>query len=438
MTSPTASERRRRDRLIIVLSVVLSLLLVGSCFAVPYMPYILTGGGASREGRGALRDKAAGGEESAELVGVLRGSEAYARAQNIVEANYVDEVDPGCLLRSAARGIRRLSETGADEGTLVERGITAMVDSLDDPFSSFMSADELAMLDTQLSGRLSGIGVALEKVKNEIRVTRVIEGTPAHEAGLQDGDIVKEVDGRDVGSMELEEAVFLIRGPEGTKVRLGLVRPPSLEVNHYEIVRREIEIPVIRTEMREGGVGYLRLTDWTEDVDDKVSQALADFSSRRAKSLVIDLRSNPGGYMEPAIRVADMFLREGVIVSSRGRVGGTTRDYRADGEVEWDLPVVVLINRGTASSSEIFSAALRENDRCVLVGETTFGKGSIQKIFRHEDGTGLRLTIARYYTPKGVSIDDEGIAPDIKAKNPVVGEEDVQLERALEAARAGP
>ena len=255
MTSPTASERRRRDRLIIVLSVVLSLLLVGSCFAVPYMPYILTGGGASREGRGALRDKAAGGEESAELVGVLRGSEAYARAQNIVEANYVDEVDPGCLLRSAARGIRRLSETGADEGTLVERGITAMVDSLDDPFSSFMSADELAMLDTQLSGRLSGIGAALEKVKNEIRVTRVIEGTPAHEARLQDGDIVKEVDGRDVGSMELEEAVFLIRGPEGNKGGLGLVRPPSLGGNQFEIGRRGVGNPVIRIEMKDGGVG---------------------------------------------------------------------------------------------------------------------------------------------------------------------------------------
>lgn len=437
LSDPLGGERRRRDRLVIVVSIALSLLLVGSCFAVPYL--LTRGGpsGSSREGGGGAGavDRAEREGSSPELEETLQESDAYARAQDIVEDNYVDEVSGDYLLASAARGIRRLAEAGAEEGALVERGITAMVDSLDDPFSSFMSADDLAMLDTQLSGRLSGIGVALEKVKNEIRVMRVLEGTPAQEAGLQDGDIVKEVDGRDLGGMELEEAVFLIRGPEGTRVRLGIVRPPSLDVVYFDIVRREIEIPVIKTEVREGGVGYLRLTDWTEDVDEKLSQALADLSSRGARSLVIDLRSNPGGYMEPAIRAADMFLREGVIVSSRGRVAGATREYRADGEVEWDLPVVLLINRGTASSSEIFSAALRENDRCALVGETTFGKGSIQKIFRQEDGTGLRLTIARYYTPSGSSIDDEGISPDIAIKNPVVGEQDLQLERALELAR---
>lgn len=432
--------RRRRDRAIIICSIIISLLLVGSCFAVPY---ILTRETSSRSTRDEGASSASGGkayreeEGTRELEEALLESDAYTRAQGIVEDNYVDEVDADYLLGSAARGIRRLSGEGAGESALVERGITAMIDSLDDPFSSFMSADELAMLDTQLSGRLSGVGIALEKVKSEIRVTRVLEGTPAQEAGLQEGDIVKEVDGQEVGSMELEEAVFLIRGPEGTTVRLGIVRPPSLEVAYYDIVRREIEIPVIETEVKEGDVGYLRLTDWTEDAQEKIAQALSDMASRGAKSLVIDLRSNPGGYMEPAIKAADMFLRDGVIVSSRGRVGGATRDYRADGEVKWDLPVILLINRGTASSSEIFSAALRENGRCVLVGETTFGKGSIQKIFRQDDGTGLRLTIARYYTPSGSSIDDEGISPDVAVKNPVVGDEDLQLEKALELAREG-
>ncbi len=439
LKEPLADDRRRRDRLIIVISILLSLFLVGSCFAVPYLltrdktPH-------STQDKDSRPRSSAGAEEDGsarELEKSLLESDAYTRAQDIVEANYVDEVDEDLLLGSAARGIRRLHGEEAGEEALVERGITAMIDSLDDPFSSYMNADDLAMLDTQLSGRLSGVGVALEKVKNEVRVTRVLEGTPAHEAGLQEGDIVKEVDGRALEGMELEEAVFLIRGPEGTTVRLGIVRPPSLEVTYYDIVRREIEIQVIASELREGDVGYLRLSDWTEDAQEKMSQALSDLASRGAKSLVIDLRSNPGGYMEPAIRAADMFLRDGVIVSSRGRVAGATRDYRADADVEWDLPVVVLINRGTASSSEIFSAALRENERCVLVGETTFGKGSIQKIFRQEDGTGLRLTIARYYTPSGSSIDDEGIAPDVAVKNPVVGEEDLQLEKALEVARSG-
>jgi len=312
-----------------------------------------------------------------------------------------------------------------------------MIDSLDDPHSSFMSEEELTVLDTQLSGRLSGIGVVMETVKNEIRVIRVLLGTPAQEMGLQDGDIVKEIDGKDVTGMGLDEVVTMIRGPEGTTVKLGVVRPPSSDIKDFDIVRREIEIPVVETEMKEGGVGYLHLTDWTQDVDQKISEALADLRSKGAKSLVIDLRSNPGGYMEPAIRAADMFLRDGVIVSSRGRVAGTTKEYTADGDVQWDLPVTILVNRGTASSSEIFAAALRENERAVLVGETSFGKGSIQKIFRQDDGTGVRLTIARYYTPSGASIDDEGITPDILVSNPVIGEQDLQLEKAVETAISG-
>jgi carboxyl-terminal processing protease len=264
-----------------------------------------------------------------------------------------------------------------------------------------------------------------------------LDGTPAQEVGLQEGDIVREVDGKDVSGVDISEAVSLIRGPEGTTVRLGIMRPPSSDIKYFDIVRREIEVPVVEVEMKEGGVGYLRLTDWTQDVDTKISEALADLKAKGAKSLIIDLRSNPGGYMDPAIKAADLFLRDGMIVSSRGRVAGASKEYTADGEVEWDLPVTILVNRGSASSSEIFAAALRENDRCVLVGETTFGKGSIQKIFRQDDGSGVRLTIARYYTPSGASIDDEGITPDVLVKNPVLGEQDLQLEKALELAASG-
>ena len=257
------------------------------------------------------------------------------------------------------------------------------------------------------------------------------------EVGLLEGDIVKEVDGTDIGGMDISEVVTLIRGPEGTTVRLGIRRPPSADLTYFDIVRREIEIPVIELEMKEGGVAYLSVTDWTQDVDVKISEALAELSSQGAVSLIIDLRLNPGGYMDPAIKAADLFLRDGIIVSSKGRVAGATREYEADSEVQWDLPVVILVDRGSASSSEIFSAALRENERCVLVGETTFGKGSIQKIFRQDDGTGLRLTIARYYTPSGASIDDEGITPDVQVKNPVVGDQDLQLEKAIELALSG-
>jgi len=298
-----------------------------------------------------------------------------------------------------------------------------------------MSREELEMLDTQLSGHFSGVGIAMRKVKNEIMVVQVLEGTPAQEAGIREGDVVKEVDGRDVTAMDLDEVVMLIRGPEGTTVSLGIYRPSSPELLRFEIVRREIQIPVLRKEVKEGGVGYIQLTDWTEDADQRIREALSELEGEGARSLVIDLRSNTGGYMDPAINAADLFLRQGVIVTSRGRVPGTDREYQADAEASWDLPLVVLVNRGTASSSEIFAAALRDNQRCTLVGETTFGKGSIQKIFRQEDGTGIRLTIARYYTPQGVNLDEEGLVPEVLVKNPVVGEEDLQLEKALEIAR---
>ena len=436
MAYPKPDTGTRRDRTVIIVAIVLSLLLVGACFAVPYL--LTSGDSSSESGRETDTSAAtAADEEDVELEQFLGDSSSYMDAQDIVEDNYVEEVSGDELLYAGARGIRRMSEQGADEEVLVDRGITAMIDSLDDPHSSFMSAEELTALDTQLSGRLSGIGVAMETVKNEIRVVKVLEGTPAQEVGIQDGDIVKEVDGMDVTGMEISEVVTYIRGSEGTTVKVGIVRPPSSDIKYFDIVRREIEIPVVETEMKEGGVGYLRVTDWTADVDQKISSALADLQGQGARSLIIDLRANPGGYMEPAIRAADMFLRDGIIVSSRGRIAGVDKEYTADGEVQWDLPVTILVDRGTASSSEIFSAALRENDRCTLVGATTFGKGSIQKIFRQDDGTGLRLTIARYYTPSGISIDDEGITPDVLVSNPVVGEQDLQLDKAVEIAASG-
>ncbi len=435
MDALSEEDRRRRDRFMIVLAVVLSLLLIGSCFA---LPYLLTGS-REKKSQGPAAGETGGAAKEVEwqkLEGFLKSSQSYLSAQGVVEGNFVEEVRGEDLLRSAARGISRMAAGGAENDALVARGIEAMLDSLDDPFSARMSAEQLDMLETQLSGRFSGIGVAMQKVKNEIRIVQVLENTPAQEVGLREGDIVREVDGRNVASLDLDEVVMLIRGPEGTRVKLGIARPGEPDLLHFEIVRRQIEIPVMQVEMKEQEVGYIRLSDWTEDADDRMKEALAELKRKGARSLVVDLRSNPGGYMEPAIKAADLFLRDGVIVTSRGRTAGVSREYRADGEVSWDLPLVVLVNRGSASASEIFAAALRDNDRCLLVGETTFGKGSIQKIFHQPDGTGIRLTIARYYTPKGINIDDQGIAPDILVKNPLVGGDDTQLERALQAARS--
>ncbi len=430
---PSAEELKRRDRRIAAVAVAVSMLLVGSCFAVPYLLTSTgrrSGNGTAVREAGEFRSGSAG-----ELRDILLESETFRRARDIVAGNFVEEVGEEELLEGAARGIRRLAESGAGRDALVARGVESMLDSLDDPFTSYMTAEELEMLDTQLSGHFSGIGVAMQKVKNQIRVVQVLEGTPAQEAGIREGDVVLQVDGRDVTDLELDEVVMLIRGPEGTAVRIGISRPGEPEVLHFRLIRREIEIPVMEKRLEEGGVGYIRLTDWTQDAAERLRDALQELRSTGASSLVLDLRSNPGGYMEPAIEAADLFLRGGTIVTSKGRVAGVNRVYEADGEVAWDLPVYVLINRGSASASEIFAAALRDNHRCLLVGETTFGKGSIQQIFRQPDGTGIRLTIARYYTPGGINIDDQGIDPDIVVKNPLVGDEDLQLERALQVAR---
>lgn len=425
-------EAKRRDRRIAILAVALSLLLVGSCFAVPYL---LTSAGR-RAGEGSTNGDEDVQKSADELRDLLLESDSFRRAREIVKGNFVEEVGEDELLGAAARGIRRLARSSADREALVVRGVESMLDSLDDPFSAFMTAEELEMLDTQLSGHFSGIGVAMQKVKNQIRVVQVLEGTPAQEAGIREGDIVREVDGRDVNELDLDEVVMLIRGPQGTTVRIGVSRPGEPEVLNFDIVRREIEVPVMEVGLKEGGVGYVRLTDWTQDAAERLREAVAGLQAQGATSLLIDLRSNPGGYMEPAIEAADLFLRGGTIVSSRGRVAGVNRVYEADEGVSWDLPVYVLVNRGSASASEIFAAALRENNRCLLIGETTFGKGSIQQIFRQPDGTGIRLTIARYYTPLGTNIDDQGIVPDIPVKNPLVGGEDLQLERALQEARS--
>ncbi|MHB8780530.1 MAG: S41 family peptidase [Candidatus Geothermincolia bacterium] len=365
----------------------------------------------------------------------LEGAAAFEAALDTISDSFYEEVDGDVLIEAANRGIRRMVDAGeTDETELTERAITAMIDSLDDPFSEYMNASELAQLETQLSGHFGGVGISLTSVRNEIRVNKVLEGTPAEAAGIDDGDVLAEVDGESTANMDINDVVTRVRGPEGTHVRLGVRRANSSELLYFDIVRGTIDLQVIETSMVQPDIGLIRLADWTENISDKVAQALSDLQRQGARGIIVDLRSNPGGYFEEARQVADFFLRSGTIVSSQGRNGSNNRTYEADAEILSDLPLVILIDRLSASASEIFAGAIQDNSRGVLVGQTSFGKGSIQKIFVQEGG-GLRLTIAKYLTPSGVNIDDEGIEPDELVSNPVVGEEDLQEARALEVMR---
>ncbi len=416
----------RKDKWLIIVTVALSLMVVSACFITPYL---------FRSKTTILEEVKVEG-----LNPVLKQSTSFNNALRTVENNYVEEVNQKELLDAAERGVQRLEREEAGEEAIVRRGIVSMINRLHDPFTEYMDAKEVEMLDTQLSGHFSGIGAVMASVRNEIIVEKVLSGTPAEEAGLQDGDIVKTVDGKDVTGMELSDVVMMIRGPEGTMVVLEIRRANLSSLLRFEIIRREIEIPVIRVELRPNRIGYISMTDWTENVDGKLQDALLDLRLKGARGLIIDLRSNGGGYMDPAIAAADLFLDHGVIVSSKGRISGTNQQVEAEKGSQWDLPVVILVNRGTASSSEIFSAALHDNSRAVLVGETTFGKGSIQKLFRQSDGSALKITVGRYFTPRGISIDDEGIPPDVLVSNPVTGGVDLQLqeaERVVAALMAG-
>jgi carboxyl-terminal processing protease len=419
----------RREKTLLIVAVVVSLLVVASCFLIPYIF------NKDDKVNSATRSQSASQEYSEEEAW-LENNKSFNDALTVTMEDYVERPDEGYLIAAAARGISRLKDEGAAEDVLTERAITTMLDALDDPFSGYMDKQQVSSLDTQLSGHFFGIGVSMAEVRNEIRVQEVLKGTPAEAAGIQQGDIVVMVDGKEVTGMNINDVVAMIRGQEGTRVKVGFKRSGVPGTIEYDLTRAEIKLPVITTQMLPGDVGYIILTDWTQDSSELLKGALEDLKNQGAKGLILDLRNNPGGLMDPAIKSADLFLGGGTIVTSKGRMAGTTVPYTATPGTSWDYPVVILTNRGTASSSEIFSAALHDNDRAVLVGETTFGKGEIQQLKRQPDGSALRITVALYYTPDGTSINDEGIAPDVIVTNPTMGEEDLQLVEAQRVVTA--
>lgn len=422
----------RREKTLIIVAVVVSLLVVASCFLIPYIFNKDDKGNATTQSQSASNASNKYSDEEAWLA----SNKSFKDALNATMDDYVEQPDEDYLIAAAARGISRLKGEGAADDVLTERAITTMLDALDDPFSGYMDKEQVSMLDTQLTGHFFGIGISMAEVRNEIRVEEVLKGTPAEAAGVQQGDIVVSVDGKDVTGMSTNDVVAMIRGQEGTLVKVGFKRSGVPGTTVYDLTRAEIKLPVITTKMLPGDIGYIILTDWTQDSSTLLNGALEDLKNQGAKGLILDLRGNPGGLMDPAIKSADLFLGGGTIVTSKGRMAGTTVPYPANSGTAWDLPVVILTNRGTASSSEIFTAALHDNDRAVLVGETTFGKGEIQQLKRQTDGSALKITVALYYTPDGTSIDGEGITPDVIVTNPTTGQEDLQLAEAQRVVTA--
>lgn len=312
--------------------------------------------------------------------------------------------------------ILRTKFDGEVDPSKQSEGATAgMVAALGDPYTTYLTKEQSQALNDDLNGELSGIGVEVGNKNGKLTVIAPIDGTPAAKAGLRSGDYIAAIDGVDSSTYTLDEAVGKIRGEKGTKVKLTIVRG-SEQPKEVEIIRDLITVASVVTEVRDGNVGYIRIRRFAEETNELITNAATSFRAQGVKGIVLDVRDNPGGYLDSSVEVSSQFVGSGVIVEERSK-HSENRTFKAlPGGKFLDLPVVMLINSGSASASEITAGALRDANRAVLVGEKTFGKGSVQQVVDLRNGASLKVTIAHWFTPKGVNIGKEGIKPDVEVK----------------------
>jgi carboxyl-terminal processing protease len=307
---------------------------------------------------------------------------AFTAALNAIETSYVDKVDSESLVTSSIRG---------------------MLATLD-PHSSYFTPREYAQMRERQEGRYYGIGVSIQVFDGDVTAMNVFEGSPAYKKGIRRGDILARVEGEDAKGWTVDQAQRKLRGPKGTVVHVDVKRRGYEQLIPFELARDEVTIPTVPAYfMIDGSTGYIRMQDFGENTDRDVKHALRDLASRGMKRLLFDVRNNPGGPLDQAIKVANEFLPKGrMIVYTRGRIANSDQDYRATEESEFtEIPIVLLANRSSASAAEIVTGALQDHDRAYVVGETTFGKALVQSVYRITAGAGLALTTAHYYTPSG-------------------------------------
>ncbi len=320
--------------------------------------------------------------------------EAFSNILSIVKKNYVEEVDTHKLVSGAING---------------------MLTSLD-PHSAYLTPDLYRELQMDTQGRFGGLGIEITMRNGILTVVSPIEDTPAARAGIKPGDQIFKIEDEFTKDMTLVDAVKKMRGPRGTKINISVKREGIADLIDFNLTRDTIRVQSVRSRTLEEGYGYIRLAQFQERSDRDLQRALEKLAGDKngIKGLVLDLRNNPGGLLTQAVRVSDIFLDSGLIVYTKGRITSQEHKYAAQKAGSWtDFPMVVLVNGGSASASEIVAGALQDHKRAVVLGTKTFGKGSVQTILPLDDSSALRLTTARYYTPKGRSIQATGIVPDI-------------------------
>jgi carboxyl-terminal processing protease len=325
-----------------------------------------------------------------------------------------------------------------DETQLAEDSVNAMIQELrkryEDRFSHYFNPRQLRRFNQSTSGRFSGIGLSVLEVGKGLRVATVFPDTPAQDAGIREGDVIVSVDGRKISGEPADAATARIKGPPGTEVRLGVLDADTREVRRLAIERAEVRVPAVRGVLREAGgetVGYVQLAGFSEGAHDELRDEIERLVERGARGIVLDLRGNGGGLLEEAVLTSSVFIEEGVIVSTSGRAQ-PDRDYEAVGGALDPPPMVVLIDRNTASAAEILAAALSEHDLAQLVGTRTFGKGTFQEVIELDEGGALSLTVGEYLTASGESLADDGIDPDVRVRDERTSDGDEALRRALD------
>lgn len=326
-----------------------------------------------------------------------------------------------------------------DAQEMTYSAIRGVVDGLDDKYTAFLEPRIASIIREDMSGALDGIGAVVNMNKDgKLEIVQTLEGKPAARAGLRPGDIVLAVDDTVIEKMTVFDAVALIRGPAGSIARLTIKRQGLEESFVVEIVRQRIEIPIVESRMLDDDIAYLKLFEFSAEATSKLRTDLQSLLAEEPRGLIFDLRNNPGGFLDVAIEVGSQFVGEGSIVVEKLK-DGQDRDYPARrGGLATDIPLVVLVNGGTASASEIVAGAIQDTSRGILIGEKTFGKGSVQLSHNLSDSSELRVTSAYWFTPKGRAIHEEGLTPDIQVditEEDIEADRDPQLQRAIEYLR---
>lgn len=328
-----------------------------------------------------------------------------------------------------------------DDSLLQEGAIKGMTEALKDPYTVFMNEDEYREFSEQSEGNYSGVGLQVQAKEEKIKIIDVFEGAPAKKAGVMPGDEIQKVNGTEVDGKNLDKAVSMMKGPEGTEVTITFFREDKGSFD-LKLKRAKVNIMAAKGEMLSNGIGYLQLSSFDEDSGKSFKKILDDLKGKGMKGLIVDLRDNPGGYLDQCVNIASNFVsKDNVVVSTIDKYD-SKKEYKSKGGNYIGLPLVVLTNENSASASEIFAGAIRDYKAGELIGEKTFGKGVVQTLFETGEGTALKVTISKYYTPNGEDINKKGISPNIEVKypeellkEPYNREKDPQFKKALEVIK---